>query len=577
MLKHFIFYACLLFISQLFAQEDIYLKNETYTYDETIEIYKKFAKDFPKKTRYTEMGSSDFGLPMSLFLMSEKGDFSTETLHSQRVILINNGIHPGEPCGVDACIKLCREMLNGEIPKNVIIAIIPIYNIGGAHNRNCCSRANQNGPIEYGFRGNAKNLDLNRDFIKTDSENTKAFRAIFHYLKPTLFVDTHTSNGADYQHSMTLITSQLDKMNPALAEYTQNTLNPFLYKSMQEAQFPMVPYMHTYKETPDDGIIDFLETPRYSTGYTNLFNTISYVTEAHMLKPYPVRVDATYHFLALLIEFASMYGDELKSVRNIAQQDLLKKEYLHLNWMLDTTVFDTIPFKGYAAIYKPSAVTGNQRLYYDHAQPYEKHIRYYNHYIPTDSAKIPTYYILPKAWSYFILDLSNNQFPYYSLAADQILTVESYEILDYATTSSPYEGHYLHSNIRTRTVTHERHFRKGDIVIPVRNDALRFIMETLEPRAVDSYFAWNYFDAILQQKEWFSAYVFEDEAAEMLRNDSQLRADFERMKANDSTFAASDFAQLYYLYKQSPNYETTHNLYPVAKTHESLDELLLLR
>lgn len=576
MLKQFIFPFFLFFIFDLSAQQDIYLNNETYTYEETIQIYKNFAEKFPKKTTYMEKGSSDFGLPMSLFLMSEKGDFSKETIQSQHVILINNGIHPGEPCGVDACIKLCREYLNGKIPKNVIIAIIPIYNIGGAHNRNCCSRANQNGPVEYGFRGNAKNLDLNRDFIKTDSKNTRAFQAIFHYLKPAVFVDTHTSNGADYQHSMTLITSQLNKMNPALAQFTENTLNPYLYKSMED-DFPMVPYMHTFKETPVDGIIDFLETPRYSTGYTNLFNTISYVTEAHMLKTYPVRVEATYQFLTHLIQFMTDYPEEIKAARNKAQEELLQQEYLHLNWQLDTTVFDTIPFKGYQAVYKPSAVTGKERLFYDHKQPYEKHIRYYNHYVASDSVKIPTYYILPKAWSYFILDLSNNQIPHYSLAADQMLTVDSYEILDYTTTSSPYEGHYLHSNIQTNTVSHERLFRKGDIVIPVRNEALRFIMETLEPRAVDSYFAWNYFDAILQQKEWFSAYVFEDEAAEMLKKDAQLTADFEAMKASDSSFASNSFAQLYYLYKRSPNYEPSVNLYPVAKTYENLDEILLLR
>jgi len=577
MLKPFILCFSLILLLRVSAQADIYLNNETYTYEETIQIYKSFATDFGSKSSFIEMGDSDFGLPMSLFLMSEKGDFTKETILSQNVILINNGIHPGEPCGVDACIKLCRELLQSMIPENVIIAIIPIYNIGGAHNRNCCSRANQNGPVEYGFRGNAKNLDLNRDFIKTDSKNTRAFQAIFHYLKPALFVDTHTSNGADYQHSMTLITSQLNKMNPALAAYTKNTLNPYLYQSMEKNNFPMVPYMHTFKETPDDGIIDFLETPRYSTGYTNLFNTISYVTEAHMLKPYPVRVEATYQFLTHLLQFMADHSEEIKTVRNTAQKELLEQDYLDLNWQLDTTVFDTIPFKGYQAVYKPSKVTGQERLFYDHAQPYKKHIRYYNHYIASDSAKIPSYYIIPQAWSNFIKELSYNRFPFYTLEADQLIQVESYEIIDYTTTSAPYEGHYLHSNIQTSSVLEERLFRKGDIVIPVRNDAMRFIMETIEPRAVDSYFAWNYFDAILQQKEWFSAYVFEDEAAEMLKNDSQLAAEFDTKKASDSAFAASSFAQLYFLYKRSPNYERTVNRYPVAKTYDNLDNKLLLR
>ena len=284
-----------LIVGTSFAQKtDLYLKNETHTYASAFDAYKTMAENNPDKCNFLQFGSSDYGIPVPLFILNESGIFTAAEIESKNVILINNAIHPGEPCGVDASIKLAQDLLATTLPKNVIIAIIPIYNIGGAHNRNCCSRANQNGPAEYGFRGNSKNLDLNRDFIKADSKNTLAFYKIFHFLKPSIFVDTHTSNGADYQHTMTLITSQLNKMNPELADYTKNKLNPHLFKKMEEGNYPMVPYVHSIEKIPDNGIMDYLEIPRYSTGYTNLFNTISYVTEAHMLKPYEERVNSTY-------------------------------------------------------------------------------------------------------------------------------------------------------------------------------------------------------------------------------------------------------------------------------------------
>jgi hypothetical protein len=195
--------------------------------------------------------------------------------------------------------------------------------------------------------------------------------------------------------------------------------------------------------------------------------------------------------------------------------------------------------------------------------------------LPVDEVKTPHYYIIPQQWESVVRFLRMNEVPVYALNAPTNLSVEGYEILTYETTKSAYEGHYLHSNIKVKSHQKILPYRKGDFVVPVRNTKLRFIVETLEPHAVDSYFAWNFFDATLQQKEWFSAYVFEDEAAEMLKNDPALKAEFEQKRANEPEFAASDFAQLYFLYKRSPNYEPSVNLYPITRLMTPLDQSLL--
>ncbi len=579
MLKVILFLFAFSFIYNGFSQQTPYLNNETYTFDEAVNAYKELAKKMPEYCTLDAVQSSDFGIEMPLFIIDKSGVFETPKNDTKTTLLINNAIHPGEPCGVDACIELAQTLLSNPalIPQNVRIGIIPIYNIGGAHNRNCCSRANQNGPKEYGFRGNAKNLDLNRDFIKADSKNTQAFYAIFHRLKPTVFVDTHTSNGADYQHTMTLITSQIDKMSDPLSKFVTTKLNPYLFEQMEAANYPMVPYVHSMGKTPDNGIFDYLETPRYSTGYTNLFNTISYVTEAHMLKPYKERVIATRVFLERLIAYMNLNTNTLLRVKKEAIDQNSKADKLALNWTLDTTHFQQINFKGYTAKYKPSKVTGNDRLFYDRAQPYEKKIPYYNHYTAVNRVDVPNFYIIPQAWDAVILQLLANQITVYQFKNDTTLNVEAYYITNYETVTSPYEGHYLHYNIEADKVKRTTSYKAGDYVVPVKNENIRFIVETLEPTAPDSYFAWNYFDAILQQKEWFSAYVFEDEAALMLENNPQLKTDFETKRKTDSTFANSDFAQLYYLYKQSTHYERTKNLYPVARFNQTLNPSSLMK
>ncbi len=263
--------ALLLFPSASFSQNllEIHKQNETPTYEQTIQFYKELAQksDYASLQSY---GESDIGKPINLLVIDAGKNFKTRD-KNKPFLLINNGIHPGEPCGVNASIIAANYFIKHiNSFKNITIGIIPIYNIGGALNRSCCSRANQNGPKEYGFRGNAKNLDLNRDFVKCDSKNAFAFTEIFQHWMPDIFLDTHTSNGADYQYVMTLLTTQLDKLNPSLSAYTKEKLLPFLYTDMEKKGYPMVPYVHSINQIPDNGIMDYLETPRYATGYSTL-------------------------------------------------------------------------------------------------------------------------------------------------------------------------------------------------------------------------------------------------------------------------------------------------------------------
>ena len=146
------------------------------TYFEAVKWYKDLDKNSPKIS-VKEMGPTDAGYPLHLVMISADGKFDPITWHQQKkaVLLINNGIHPGEPDGIDASMILVRDIVNNKIklPENVALAFIPVYNIGGCLNRNSYTRANQNGPEEYGFRGNAQNLDLNRDFTKADSKEVQ--------------------------------------------------------------------------------------------------------------------------------------------------------------------------------------------------------------------------------------------------------------------------------------------------------------------------------------------------------------------------------------------------------------------
>ncbi|WP_316790048.1 M14 family metallopeptidase [Pedobacter frigoris] len=542
-------------------------KKETATYEQAIKHYQALAATYPQ-AKLLSYGSTDFGKPLHVLVLSKDKTFDPLVIRkaNKRVLLINNGIHPGEPEGIDASMMLARDLLKSDrLSKDVVICIIPVYNIDGSFNRTGTSRANQNGPVAYGFRGNSKNYDLNRDFIKTDSRNSRTFQEIFNTWQPEIFVDTHTSNGADYQYVMTLIPTQKDKLNPILSNYMTSKMIPSLYDQMKKSGYEMIPYVNSVEETPDAGITGFLESPRYSTGYTTLHNTIGFMPETHMLKDYDKRVDATYKLLQIYIDVVVRDAKLIGENKRKADEETAKQQKFALEWKLNDKISDELEFKGYAAKYKPSEVSGLDRLYYDRNAPYTKFIKQWNKFEPTITVDKPIAYIIPKAWDKVIGLLKLNNVKVSQLQKDAVIDVESYYIADYKTMSKPFEGHYLHSAVKLNPVKQSLQFYEGDYLVYVNQPVNRYIVETLEPQAMDSFFNWNFFDGILGMKEHFSSYVFEDTAAELLKKTPGLREKLEEAKAKNPELGKNADAQLEFVYKNSDYYEKTHLRYPVAR------------
>lgn len=553
-------------MAQLTPFEEDKSRNTTATYQETINFYKELDAKYDQ-LQFLDCGPTDIGKNLNLVVLSRDKVFDPSEIRraNKRILLINNGIHPGEPEGIDASMMLARDLLSkNTLPKDVVICIIPVYNIDGMLNRGT-SRANQNGPESYGFRGNYQNLDLNRDFIKTDSKNSRSFQEIFNRWKPEVFVDNHTSNGADYQYVMTLIHPQKDKLDPILSEYVSNQMIPDLYDGMKDAGFEMIPYVNSIEETPDAGITGFLETQRYSTGYAALHNSIGFMPETHMLKPFSQRVESTYQFMSNVINIVQRDAKQIGENKREADEKIKQQAIFNLQWTLKKEDFSMLSFKGFEAKYKPSEVSGQSRLFYDRNAPFKKDIKIWDNYVPSVVTSRPVAYILPQAWSRVADLLELNGVEMQQLQSDTEIEVQTYYIEDYKSPAKPFEGHFLHTQVKVRPITHKLKYFAGDYVIYANQKQNRYIVESLEPQGVDSFFAWNFFDSILGQKEHYSAYVFEDEAAEMLNKDEALKLKFEAEKANDKELAKSTQAQLDWLYKNSRFYERTYLRYPIGK------------
>jgi hypothetical protein len=541
---------------------------ETATYAECIAFYKKLDTRFPTISMDT-VGLTDAGYPLHIVYYTDDARFSP--VHwakmGKLIILINNGIHPGEPDGIDATMMLLRDAAEKRIniPRDVVLAVIPIYNVGGALNRNNTTRVNQNGPASYGFRGNARNLDLNRDFIKSDSRNARAFASIFQRLDPDILIDNHVSDGADYQHTMTLLTTQTDKIGADLGHFIRDTLEPALYAGMERKKIPMCPYVNFETADPNKGWQSFYDPPRYSSGYAALFQTIAFVPETHMLKPFPDRVKATYELCETIIQEAGRRNFAIRQQRYRAKQEVIREKSFPLRWTADTVQHRMIQFMGYEAGYKTSGVTGMQRLYYDRSKPYTMQVRYFDTYRPDKFITKPQYYVIPRGWHNVteLLQLNNVRMEY--KGKDTTLQVTTYRIEDYKSAARPYESHHRNYDVKITRQQQSVRINGGYYLVPMNQPANRYIMEVLEPEGEDSFFSWNFFDAILQQKEGYSDYRWEDIAAEYLDAHPELRAQLEEKKKNDPQFAKSAGQQLYFVYRNSPWYEASHLRYPVYR------------
>ncbi len=544
---------------------------ETATYFEAVDFYKKLATT-STKIKLQQMGQTDAGYPLHLVLISNNKNFNPATWHSQNkaVILINNGIHPGEPDGIDASMMLARDISIGKLtlPDNVCLGIIPVYNIGGSLNRGPNSRANQNGPKEYGFRGNSQNLDLNRDFTKNDSKESKSFIEIFHYLNPDILIDNHVSDGADYQYTMTLLTTQYEKLGNTLGNFLKTNFEPGIYDTMKKNGWDMCPYVNFEEGDITKGIDQFYDPPRYSSGYAALFNCIGFVPETHMLKPFKDRVLSTYALSKSIIEVASTKCNELKEQRKKAIDNTIKQPNFTLGWVLDSTVNTSIQFKGYEAGTKPSLVTGMNRMYYNRIKPYEKTIPYYNTFKAIKPVQAPKAYIIPAGWHAIIDLLKLNKVQLSQFTKDTVIQVDATKIETYKTSQRAYEKHYRHTDLVTSTTKQTIKFLKGDYIIYLNQKANRFLVEMLEPTGDDSYFTWNFFDGILQQKEGYSDYRWEDLAAEVLAKNPTLKQQFDDKIKTDAAFAKNAGAQLNWVYKNSQYFEPSVNRYPVYRVEK---------
>jgi murein tripeptide amidase MpaA len=557
---------------------------ETPRYDETIAFSQKLDAASPL-IRFTSFGKSGEGRDLPLLIAAEGGTFTPEAVRQagKVVVLIQACIHAGEPDGKDAGFALLRDIAItktlSHLLDHTVVLFIPIYNTDGHERFGPYNRINQNGPAEMGWRATQTGLNLNRDYMKADTPETRAWLRLWTAWNPDLFIDCHVTDGADYRYNVTYQYEHYENSPASVRNWMKAALARIVPATESEGNL-LAPYME-FRDNRDfsKGIDNFIGSPRFSTGYTPLRNRPGLLIETHMLKDYRSRVRGTYDLLRFTLEEVNRDYQSLLRAGRIADEETIamgrsydpaRRYPIRFELTDKATPFQ---LKAVESRRELSDVSGAVRVVFG-KKPVDLTVPLYDDARVTVAVAPPLYYIVPVQWTSVIDVLAAQGLRLQRLAAPLTLEVESYRFSEAKWADAPFEGHVMPS-FKSTPVKEQRKFPAGSVVVSMAQPAAQVALGLLEPDAPDSLVAWGFFNAIFEQKEYAENYVLENLAREMLAKDENLRREFEQRVATDPKFAASARQRLQFFYERSPYWDRQLNLYPVGRITSALNVRLV--
>lgn len=550
---------------QTYFEKLNYLK--TPLYEETMEYFKKLAGH----SDYAEMltfGVSPQGRDLKCLIVSKDKTFTPEEckVSGKPIILNINGIHSGEIEGKDASMMLLREILITKEKEwmidNVILLVIPIFSVDGHERFGKYNRINQNGPEEMGWRTTAQNLNLNRDWMKADAPEMKAMLKLFSDWLPDFIIDNHTTNGADYQYTITFGIEYFQSHYPEMENFIKTDFTPYLHNKMNEAGFLSYRYvaMKEWNKGLESGIVDAPALPRFSTGYAALQNRPALLVETHMLKPFKERVFATKATIEAVIEFFSENGKRLIEINRRSDNSSFSKIPLQFK-LSDKSI--TVPFKGIKSYKEKSEISGAEKIVFT-GEKTDMEVKLFNDVKVTKEVSLPRFYIIPAEWSFIIGRMKLHGIVIDTLKEEKIFNVKRYRFTDVKLSQTSYEGRQRVS------FTQNEYYEKikvyaGSFLINTKQRVAKVIVHLLEPEGDDSFIKWGFFNSIFEQKEYFESYVMENIAEEMIKENPHLLREFEEKLSSDEKFRNDPYARLNFFYERSPYYDSQLNVYPVMR------------
>ncbi|MFZ1700597.1 MAG: M14 family metallopeptidase [Pyrinomonadaceae bacterium] len=547
---------------------------KTSRYNETIEYAKKLAKASDLIT-YQSIGKSNEGRDIPLLIAAKDRAFSPKWAKKtgRAIIFIQAGIHAGEIDGKDAGFALFRDIAitktRLDLLKDAIIIFIPIYSVDGHENWSAYNRINQNGPDEMGFRANSNNLNLNRDYMKADTPETRAWLELWNTWKPDLFIDCHVTDGADFQYNVTYEYAHFQEVAPSIKTWMDEHFDSNVVPKVEKEGNLLTHYVEFAGREVTGGIATFIATPRFATGYTPLRNRPGLLIETNVYKSYKSRVRGTYDVLRYSVEEAgnaksSLFVANITAETQTVERGKTYDESRQFPLMLSITDKSTpLEFKGLKYTVTDSKISAGKEITYG-TEPLNITIPRFDDARVSRSVAPPLGYVIPAQYKDVIDILKAHGLRFTTLKEPLTTEIESYQLSEPKWATNSFENRITLTAKQT-PVRETRTFIAGSVIVPMDQEAANVAIHLLEPNGPDSFLYWGFFNSIFEQKEGGSGYILEKLAREMLAKDPKLQEEFDR-RLLEPAFARSPQARLRFFYERSPYYRNQKiGVYPVGR------------
>ncbi len=537
------------------------------SYNETVRWLRRLTAVSPELVMIS-LGRSHEGRDVWMVIASSDQAFTPKALRAtgKPTLLAQAGIHSGEIDGKDAGMMLLRDMTvrgtKRELLAGANLLFIPILSVDGHERSSPHGRINQRGPREMGWRSNARNLNLNRDYTKLDTPEVQAVIRAIESWQPDLYFDIHVTDGIDYQYDITMDCVGPHGYSPHGAGWMKGTLLPRIFEDLEAWGHIPGPMIFSVNGSDlSEGIVQWTGSPRFSNSYGDARHLPTLLIENHSLKPFDQRVLGTYVLLESTLRLLATQRDELRRAVELDRER--RPSEIPVSWRPSSEPPEQIEWLGVESRRVESPITGDTVVEWL-GKPVTQTVPLVKIDQPAATVAVPRAYWIPPTWPEVIERLELHGIEMERLEKGRDVPVEMLRLTEVVLGEAAYEGHVT---VTCTPVAESRtwHFPPGSVRVSTNQPLGELAVLLLEPTSPDSFFQWGFFLEVLQQTEYFEAYVMEPLAERMLAADPDLKREFEAALAADEELAGDPRRRLAWFYERTPYFDERWRLYPVAR------------
>ncbi len=443
------------------------------------------------------------GRDMVLCVLSNPPVFKPDDLAGadRPVVLIVNNVHGGEVAGKDAAMAIMRDLVMGDLRPlldEVTVLVVPTINPDGAEIRR---------------RTNDEGFDMNRDYIKLESQEIQALvTQVINEWHPDIHLDTHHGGSAPY--TLTFQGNMNPAGDPNIMAFGDEEILPRVREALQAEGYDGFWYSGPSTVDGVDGWGPTSVEPRKQHVYSTLANMVGFLYETPSsthrvvdngtrVVPIPEedrymhQVRGQYIGQRELIRFAAERGDELMAVTAKARADAIARGNDDTDGDTDLIPLEyeqverfTVPFWRRVGGGRGFGGGGEDAEYELVEGPV------FTKWTPTRTTTRPWGYLIPNSLTKVVPLLLEHGITVKRLTDDVELEVEAYNATEINTTEY-FQGHYLKAvkaDKETKTIT----MPAGSFFIPSGQPMSNFISYIFEPETNDNLITWGYLDNILR-------------------------------------------------------------------------------